>query len=183
MDVDPRCREHRPIIDASADHHANAGSVQTEPEAKPDHDRRAKHNQPIDRIGQKHGNAIGADRRDHRQRHRAIQPIGSRYLIGSPRPDGEHKIGRNDRYTDGDHGLAQFVALDAAKHQNLHDHAHQGEDDKSRSDTDKPRTSASGNLIADIGAEQIERAVREIDVAHEPEHQREAARDQKIQAG
>jgi hypothetical protein len=34
---------------------------------------------------------------------------------------------------------------------------------------------------ADIGAEQVERAVREVDVAHQAEHQREAAGDEEVQ--
>ena len=39
-----------------------------------------------------------------------------------------------------------------------------------------------GDLVADIAAEQIERAVREIDVAHQAEDQREPARHQEIEA-
>ena len=38
------------------------------------------------------------------------------------------------------------------------------------------------DLVADIAAEQIERAVREVDVAHQAEDQREAARHQEIEA-
>ena len=38
------------------------------------------------------------------------------------------------------------------------------------------------DLVAEIAAEQIERAVRQIDVAHQPEDQREAARDEEIEA-
>ena len=38
------------------------------------------------------------------------------------------------------------------------------------------------DLVADIAAEQIERAVREVDVAHQAEDQREPARDHEIEA-
>ena len=41
---------------------------------------------------------------------------------------------------------------------------------------------ACRDLVADIAAEQIERAVRQVDVAHQPEDQREAARHQEIEA-
>ena len=37
--------------------------------------------------------------------------------------------------------------------------------------------------VADIGAEEVERAVRQVDVAHQSEDQREAARHEEVEAG
>jgi hypothetical protein len=45
-----------------------------------------------------------------------------------------------------------------------------------------PGTRRGADAVADIAAEQIKRAVREIDVAHQAEDEREAARHQKIEA-
>ena len=56
------------------------------------------------------------------------------------------------------------------------------DDDKRDDEAEQPRAASTRRLVADIAAEQIERAVRQIDVAHEPEDQREAAGDEEIKA-
>ena len=38
------------------------------------------------------------------------------------------------------------------------------------------------NLVGDVATEEVERAMRHVDDAHEPEDQREAARDDEEQA-
>ena len=48
--------------------------------------------------------------------------------------------------------------------------------------TEQPRAGPLRGLVAHIAAEQIERAVREVDVAHQTEDQREAGGDQKIKS-
>ena len=80
--------------------------------------------------------------------------------------------------------LPQFVAFKAAKHEDLHQHADDGEIARKPAPTPRSQMPVRvRDLVADIGAEQIERAVREVDVAHQPEHQGEAAGDQEIEAG
>ena len=58
-----------------------------------------------------------------------------------------------------------------------------GEHQEAGGDAEQPVAGQPRHLVADIGAEQIERAVREIDVAHQAEDQREAAGDQEVEAG
>ena len=45
----------------------------------------------------------------------------------------------------------------------------------------EPRAGRLDELVADIAAEQIERAVREVDVLHQAEDQGEAAGDEEIE--
>ena len=49
-------------------------------------------------------------------------------------------------------------------------------------DAEEPEAGRCRNLVADIGAEEIERAMRQIDVAHQPEDERESAGDQEIKS-
>ena len=49
-------------------------------------------------------------------------------------------------------------------------------------DAQKPVVAPKRSVVADIGAEQVERAVRQIDVAHEAEDERESAGDKKVEA-
>ena len=47
---------------------------------------------------------------------------------------------------------------------------------------EQPRAGRVARHVAEVAAEQIDRAVRQIDVAHEAEDQGEAARDQEVEA-
>src|SRR5205085_10052618 len=49
-------------------------------------------------------------------------------------------------------------------------------------EAENPRAGPSADGVADISAEQMERAVGQIDVAHQPKDQRESAGDQEIEA-
>ena len=54
--------------------------------------------------------------------------------------------------------------------------------DESHDQADHPGAGPHRDLEADIAAEQIERAVRKIDIAHQAENEREPARDHEIEA-
>src|SRR5205814_2036355 len=53
--------------------------------------------------------------------------------------------------------------------------------EKARRDRQQPRIRGVADLPAHIGAQEIERAMRQVHVAHEPEYQGESARDQKVE--
>ena len=55
-------------------------------------------------------------------------------------------------------------------------------DDERHDQAEHPGAGQHRDLVADIAAEQIERAVREIDVAHQAEDEREPAGDHEIEA-
>ena len=60
MHVDARGRQHGAVVDAGADHHADACAVQHQPEADADHDRRRQDDDPVERIGEEDDRAVGA---------------------------------------------------------------------------------------------------------------------------
>src|SRR6202034_3085836 len=69
-----------------------------------------------------------------------------------------------------------------AKDEDLHKETDHGERGKARGNTEKPQPSRVGDFVAEIGAEEIKRDVRKIDVAHQPEDEREAGGDEKIKS-
>ena len=56
-----------------------------------------------------------------------------------------------------------------------------GGDDESHDEAEQPRSGRIDRHVAEIAAEQIDRAMREIDVAHQAEDQREPAGDEEIE--
>ena len=82
---------------------------------------------------------------------------------------------------DGDQRLAQVLALHPAEDGELQHDAEQRDDHEGRHQGEDPASGPARDLVAEIAAEQVERAVRQIDVAHQPEDQREAARHQEVE--
>ena len=78
-------------------------------------------------------------------------------------------------------GLAQVLALHAAEDDDLQHDAEQRDDDEDDDEGAEPGAGHVAELVADVAAEQVERAVGKVDVAHQAEDQREAARDQEIE--
>ena len=78
--------------------------------------------------------------------------------------------------------LAQVLALHPSKDEELHGDADDCAADKRNDKAEQPRVGPLRRLVAHIAAEQIERAVGEVDVAHQPEDQGEAGGDQKVQS-
>ena len=122
------------------------------------------------------------DRDDDRGRHRARQIVGRVDLDRVPAPDPHHEVGEDDRKSQRDQRLAQVLALHAAKDQELHGDADQGATNKRNDVAEQPGAGPLSGLVAHIAAEQVERAVRQVDVAHQPEDQGEAGGDQKIKS-
>ena len=174
--------EHFPVVDAGPDHHADAGAVQEQPEADTDDHGNAEHGEPVHRIFDEHRRAGRLDDRDHRQDDGAVQPLGGIELVGRARPDGQHQIGGDDRNADGHQGLAQFVSLHPPENRHLQRDPADRYGEEGDGEAEEPAPGRFRHLVADVAAEQIHRAVREIDVAHQAEDQREAARHQEIQA-
>ena len=130
----------------------------------------------IDRLARR------LDGGDERQFDRANQRVRRLDLVEIAAEGPQHQVGKHDRQPDRHHGLAQILSLDAAKDEDLHGDADQRDDDEGGDEAQHPGSGRDADRIADIAAEQIKRAVREIDVAHQPEDQGEAARHQEIQA-
>ena len=75
--VDPRCRQHRAVIDAGADHHADARAADHQPQPDADDDGRAEHDQAVERIGHHHRGAVRAHRGHDRQLDGAVEQAGT----------------------------------------------------------------------------------------------------------
>ena len=93
----------------------------------------------------------------------------------------DQQIGDDDRQADRHHRLPQVLAGHLAEDQDLHRQPDDRRGGETGSDRKEPRSAALGDEEPDVAAEQVQRAVREIDVAHQPEHQREPARDDEVQ--
>ena len=111
---------------------------------------------------------------------------------------GEHLVGDDHRDRDRDQRLAQVLALVPAQEDLLDDEADDADARRRDEQRDDPapgrtastagereaaRRSSSPDLERDVAAEQVEGAVGHVDDAHEPEDQREAARDDEEEPG
>ena len=171
-----------PIVDAGAHDHADARAVEREPHGDADDDGGDEDDQAHHRILQVDRLARGFDRGDERQLDRADQRARRLDLVEIAAEGPQHQVGEHDRQPDRHHGLAQILPLDAAEDEDLQGDADQRHDDEGGDEAQQPRSGRDAHRVADVAAEQIERAVGEIDVAHQPEDQGEAARHQEIQA-
>jgi hypothetical protein len=91
------------------------------------------------------------------------------------------QVGDHHRKADRHHGLAQLLALHAPEHLVLQHEAERRHDHEHHREGEQPRPGRLRDLEAEIAAQQIERAVREVHVAHQPEDQREAGGDEEIE--
>ena len=64
----------------------------------------------------------------------------------------------------------------------LQQNAAEGDGQKGNRQPEKPAPAGLGDLVADVGAKQVHGAVRQVDVAHQAEHQGEAAGHQEVEA-
>ena len=75
--------------------------------------------------------------------------------------------------------LAEVLALHALENEKLQQDAESADDDERGDEAQDPVTSVDRDFIADVAAEHVKGAVRQIDVAHEPEDEREPARHEE----
>ena len=132
----------------------------------------AQDDQAIDRIHS-----------DERQRGGADKPGRRLELVGLAAPDGHHEIGerrwrsRSSPGSDAGPGpsMRRKITICSSTPATAME----------RNPAATPRNQepvASRRRPADIGAQQIERAMRQVDLAHQPEDEREAARHQEIES-
>ncbi len=118
------------------------------PQAYADDDGRGQQDQPI-----------GRELADERQGRRAGDPARRIELVDLAAPDPERDIGRDDREADRRHGLAQIVALHEAEHADLQGEPHQSREQEACCHGHEPGAGELAHHPADIGTEQVERAV------------------------
>jgi hypothetical protein len=99
--------------------------------------------------------------------------------IAAERP--KHQVGKHDRQADRHHRLPEILTFHAAEDGNLQQDTDQRHSDEGSNKAQDPGAGRGADGITDIAAKQIERAVRQVDIAHQPEDQREAARYKEIE--
>ena len=146
-----------------------------------DHDGAEQDDETHQRILQVDELAARSHGRDERHLDRPAEPGRHRHLVEVAAPAPQHQVGEDERDRDGDQRLAQVLPLHPAEDRELQHDAEQRDDHEGGDQGEDPASGAVRDLVAEIAAEQIKRAVRQIDVAHQPEDQREAARHQEIE--
>ena len=103
-------------------------------------------------------------------------------MLGSAEP-GEHLIGEDEGERDRDQRLAELLALVPAQEDEIEGEADEADDERRGDDADAPAHDVVAlELECGIGAQQVERAVGHVDDSHEAEDEREAARDDEVEA-
>ena len=92
----------------------------------------------------------------------------------------QHQVGQHDRYADRDKRLAQFLPLHAPKHLVLQQEAERADQNEHDRKCQQPVAGEVNRTVTDVAAQKVKRTMGEVDIAHQPEHQREARRDQEI---
>ena len=96
-------------------------------------------------------------------------------------PDVERALLKQQHEAEGQQDLPQMVAAERAHENPLHRHADDGDRQCRDRDRQQPRPGDLDHRQRDIAAEQKKRAMRQIDDAHDPEDQRQAAAEQEQQ--
>ena len=170
--VDAGRRQHAAVVDAGADHHADARAVEEQPQHHADRDAERQQQQPV-----------ASSRRGARAARAAARPAsagGSIWCTCAPKDHIRRSAMTIDRpivtivCRRSSPGMRRKIRICISRPTTRRGGEAGG-------DREQPRAGALGDEEADVAAEQVQRAVREVDVAHQPEHQREAARDDEVE--
>ena len=179
----PARGQHVAIVHAGADRHPDPGAVEQPPHHHPDNHRGGEDHEAHHRVLQVDRlSGAAADGGDQRGLDRADQPVGGKDLVEVAAPDPEHDVGHHDRNPDRHQGLAEILPLHPAEYRDLQDDPEDGDRRERHHEAEHPRAGPFGDLVPDVAPEQVERSVREIDVAHQAEDQREPAGHEEVEA-
>ena len=154
--------EHFSVLDAGADEHADARPAVDHRHRGGERDAERHHEQAIDRIDT-------ADQRD-----RPVEPGGRRERAHFASPNLSDDVDDHERDTDRQEDLVEVPPAEAPQEQRLEHEAEHAERKRRREHREPERTSGLDDGERDVRPEHVERAVREVDDIHHPEHEREA---------
>jgi hypothetical protein len=106
---------------------------------------------------------------DERKLHRPAQPDGRLYLPRISAEAPQHQVGQHNRNADRHERLANVLSFHAPEDRDLQDDADEGGDDKSHDEAQEPRAGRIDRQVAEIPAQEIDRAMCEIDIAQQAE--------------
>ena len=183
LDADPARGQHVAVVHAGADRHPDPGAVEQPPHHHPDDHRGGEDHETHHRVLQVDRlSGAATDGGDQRGLDRADQPVGGKDLVEVAAPDPEHDVGHHDRNPDRHQGLAKILPLHPAEYRDLQDDPEDGDRGERHHEAEHPRAGPFGDLVPDVAPEEIERSVREVDVAHQAEDQREPAGHEEVEA-
>ena len=159
--VGAETRGHGGIVDAGADHGAEAAPLEKQPQQERDAKSEADQEQPV--------------RREHPcpDMHRALQNLRSRQAQHQPSPQGLHQIEEDEGEPEGQQNLVHVAALIERPHEHELHHDPDRNDGDRREDQRQPE--AAGELEdrqPKKRAQHEERAVRQAHDVHQTEDQR-----------
>ena len=160
---------HLHVVDAGADHRAEARALHQEVEPDRDHDRDPDHHQPVGR------------KREAGDAERLLQVRRGRDRDRVAAPDDQAEVGDDERDAERDQHLAEHVAGELAQDEALDEPAERRDDEAAQERREPEVGHDLEDARAEIGAEHEQRAVRQIRDPHQPEDQREARRQQEQQ--
>ena len=103
-------------------------------------------------------------------------------MVGLAAPDRQHQVGGDNGDADRHESLSEIVSDQPLEDEDLQQRASRGDGERARGDAEEPVSAPGRDVVANVGAEQEQRAVRKIDVAHQAENESEATRNEEIQA-
>ncbi len=171
VDIDAERRDHGRIAGAGAYQGAEAGAL---------------HHQPQQPGGgqarQQDGGAIGRPGQAGHQLDAAFQQRRHRHLQRRAAPDHADQLVQAEDDAEGGQHLCQVVArIEVAEHQPFQRQAGQ-QRHRQRQQQRKPEAAGGrGEAGAQIGAQHVLHAMRQVDEVHHPEHQRQPRRHQEQQ--
>ena len=159
-----------PVVDAGAHQRAEARALQHEIEH--DHDRKAEPDdeQAIGRIG------------DAEQVDRAVQHLRLRHVLGQIAVGDADQVGAHVDDADGQQHLRQVPAFFGTLEQDeIEQHADRGGDQRRQRQRDPERSAELRERERHIGGEHVDRAVRQVEIVHQAEHDRQPDGEQEQQ--
>ena len=173
--VDAERRHHLAVLRRRAHQHAPGSAAEEDPQERED-ERTERDQQEV--VGRK-GLAEEIDR--------ALEAGRARTEQFARPPDQQREILNDERDAEGGEQLKQFRrVVDAAQQKHFDERADRGDGERGDYDRAPEADHAAqpfGQRVPDIGAQHVERAMREIDDAGDAEDDREAGGDEKQRAG
>ena len=169
VDVGAERMDHFGILRHRADQQAGPRALEELPDGDGGGDAEPDEEQPVERKG-----LIEDD-------HDAAQEIGDAGAERLHSPDQPDHFAQHDGEAEGEQQIGPAVpaSIEVAQQRPLECHPDQTDDDR-RDDERHEKTSGDHvRGVADIGAEHEDDAVGKVDDAHDPEDQRQSARDEK----
>jgi hypothetical protein len=171
LDIDAERADHFAVRCTSADQHAEPGAHDREIQQRSDRQRYRDNDQAIDRIIDA-GNHLNGVEHLARQRQRHSRRT----------PDQAHQVVEENQDAERAEHVVEMVA--AVEWPDRDDFQHDARNEcrgKSEYRADHEAVGRLGERRGKIGAEHVERAVRQVDEVHDAEDQRQARREQEQQ--